>query len=259
MRPRQSSFHKHQIVSRGVIAVGFRQIWLSAISLTIVLGSMAGQASAHEVTPMRVELVPQAGDRSALVSVRNTRDRDLPFEVVVLRRTTAPDGSESFSPAEGDFIVFPPQGLVSPGASQSVRFEYVGDQVLTESRSYLLDVREVPVTPPGFSGILTVYNFGVAVYVDPPGAFVDLEVSNVARTGDVITFDVRNRGNDFAVLSRRNLELQFGPQTVRMQGSDFSTRTNNPVVPPNSTRHFQMRADGLPADTPSMIRITAAD
>jgi fimbrial chaperone protein len=227
-------------------------------ALALACGSLT-PAVAHEVTPMRVELVPQAGSRTALVSVRNTRENDLPFEVVALRRLTAPDGTETLEPADEDFLIFPPQGLVKSGASQSVRFEYVGDQNLAESRSYVLDVREVPVTPPGFSGILTVYNFGVAVYVKPPGAFADLEVSGISREGDLITFDIRTRGNDFVVLSRHELEIRFGAETIRMTGSEFAGRVSNPVVPPNSVRHFQMRADGLPADAPSAIRVRSAD
>lgn len=228
------------------------------LSLSLV-GASVPTASAHEVMPMRVELVPQGGSRSALVSVRNTRDLDLPFEVVVLRRITAADGTETLEPADADFLVFPPQGLVKPGSSQSVRFEYVGEQNLTESRSYLLDVREVPVTPPGFSGIMTVYNVGVAVYVEPPRAFADLEVSALSRDGALITFDIRNRGNDFVVLSRRDIEFDFGGETIRMAGSEFTSRTSNPVVPPNSVRHFKMQADGLPAGAPKALRIVDKD
>lgn len=233
---------------------------VACVTLALLLGvGLIRSAIAHEVTPMRAELVPAAGVRSALVTVRNTRETDLPFEVVVLRRTTAPDGTETLTPAGEDFIVFPPQGLVKPGASQAVRFEYVGEQSLTESRSYLLDVREVPVTPPGFSGILTVYNFGVAVYVKPRDAFVDLEVSDFSRDGDSIRFSVKNRGNDFAVLSRGNVTLQLGDQTVQIAGPEFGSRTNNPVVPPNSVRQFDMRADGLPAGTPTTIRFVKAE
>lgn len=229
-----------------------------ALALSLACG-FAGSAAAHEVTPMRVELVPQSGSRSALVSVRNTRDTDIPFEVVAQRRLTAPDGTETLVPADDEFIIFPPQGIVKPGSSQSVRFEYVGEQNLIESRSYLLDVREVPVTPPGFSGILTVYNFGVAVYIKPTRAFVDIEVTRIERQSDIITFDVRNRGNDFLVLTRRNLEFQFGEEKILIQGSDFAGRTSNPVIPPNLTRQFQMRADGLPAGVPSAIRVLTVE
>lgn len=224
------------------------------LALAVACG-VAGTAAAHEVTPMRVELEPQSGSRSALISVRNTRDNDVPFEVVAQLRTTAPDGTETLTPADADFVIFPPQGLVKPGSSQALRIEYVGEPRLAESRSYLLDVREVPVTPPGFSGILTVYNFGVAVYVKPEGAFTDLEVSPAARDGDTISFQIRNRGNDFAVLTRRDLELRFGEQIIRMNGGEFTSRTNNPVVPPNSTRFFEMRADGLPEGAPTAIRV----
>lgn len=210
---------------------------------------------AHEVTPMRMQLVPAAGQRSGVVSVRNTRDRDLPFEVVVLRRFTAADGTETTEPANDDFIIFPPQAIVAQGASQSIRFEYVGEPNLTESRVYILDVREVPVTPPGFSGILTVYNFGVAVYVKPVGASADLDVGPAARDGDLLTFEVRNLGNDFAVLSRRVVTLEYADERVVLQGTDFAGRVENPVVPPNGTRRFSIRAADLPPGAPVNIRI----
>lgn len=235
------------------------QFWLVAIMASIMMGAAVSQATAHEVSPMRVELAPHSGSKSGLLMIRNTRQRDLAFEIVALRRTTAPDGTETLQPADTDFVLFPPQGLVAPGASQAVRFEYTGDAALTEGRAYLLDVREVPVTPPGFSGILTVYNFGVAVYISPPGAFTDLEVTNINRADETITFDVINRGNNFAVLSRRSLELRFGADRVRLSGTDFSRRINNPVVPPNSTRHFQMLADGLPQGVPSEIHVLRQD
>jgi P pilus assembly chaperone PapD len=224
------------------------------LALAAIFG-MTGPVLAHEVTPMRVELVPQSGSRSALISIRNTRENDVPFEIVTQLRTTARDGSETLTPADGDFVIFPPQGLVKPGTTQALRIEYVGEQRLSESRSYLVDVREVPVTPPGFSGIKTVYNFGVAVYVKPPGAFTDLEVSPATREGDTIAFEIRNRGNDHAVLTRRDVELRFASGTVRMNGSEFASRTDNPVVPPNAVRSFELNAQGLPEGAPIAIRV----
>jgi len=230
-----------------------------AVSALLWMTVDASALAAHEVTPMRVELVPQSGARSALLTIRNTRENNLPFEVVAFERITAADGGETLTPADADFIVFPPQGLINPGASQALRFEYVGDQLPTQSRSFLLEVREVPVTPPGFSGILTVYNVGVAVYVKAPGGFSDLEVLDVTRDGDAILFDVRNRGNDFAVLSRRVLELRYLKETVRIPGSDFAERAGNPVVPPESLRHFRMRANDLPPGVPTAIRVLSDD
>lgn len=234
---------------------GLRFFLAVLVAVSALVAIAPEPAVAHEVTPMRMQLVPAAGQRSGVVSVRNTRDKDLPFEVVVLRRFTAADGSETTEPADEDFIIFPPQALVAQGASQSIRFEYVGEPNLTESRVYILDVREVPVTPQDFSGILTVYNFGVAVYVKPVGASADLDVGPATRDGDLLNFEVRNLGNDFAVLSRRVVTLDYADQRVVLQGTDFAGRVENPVVPPNALRSFSISAAGLPPGAPVNIRI----
>lgn len=236
-----------------------RYLLAIAVAVSSLVAATPNPASAHEVTPMRLYLSPGSGQRSGVFAVRNTRDKDLPLEVVVLRRFTAADGSESMEPADDDFIIFPPQALVTPGASQSVRFEYIGEPNLTESRVYVLDVREVPVTPPGFSGILTVYNFGVAVYVRPVGASADLDVGTATRDGDLLTFEVRNLGNDFAVLSRRVVTLEYADERVVLQGTDFAGRVENPVVPPNAVRQFRINAEGLPAGAPVNIRIADSE
>lgn len=238
---------------------GLRLLLTLAFAASALIAAGPLPALAHEVTPMRLELVPTAGQRSGVVSVRNTRDKELPFEVVVLRRLTAPDGSETLEPADDDFIIFPPQALVASGASQAVRFEYVGDPDLTESRVYILDVREVPVTPPNFSGILTVYNFGVAVYVKPAGASDDLDVGPVSREDGRLNVEVRNLGNDFAVLSRRVVTIEYENDRVVLQGTEFASRVENPVVPPNAVRQFSIDAAGLPDGTPTGILIADSE
>ncbi|MEH6664968.1 MAG: fimbria/pilus periplasmic chaperone, partial [Brevundimonas sp.] len=150
----------------------------------IVAGAcLATTAAAHEVTPMRVFLAPHAGQSSAVVTVANSRTDPLPFEVRVLRREVAPDGAQTFSPAEEQFAVFPPQALVAPQQSQAIRFQYIGDPALAQSAAYVLQVKEVPVMPEGFSGVITVYDFGVAVYVQADDARAEIAVTAVERDG----------------------------------------------------------------------------
>lgn len=199
---------------------------------------LALTASAHEVNPIRAYLNVERGETSTVISVRNTRTRELPIEIVVLRRDVAPDGAETLVPADDMFNVFPPQFLMPINTNQSIRVEYIGPRDLEQSQSYLVDVREIPVVPDGFTGIFTAYNFGVAVYVNADGVADDLAVENISLADGRLTFDLANRGGDYAVLTRRRVFLDFPDGSIEITPSDVVERLGNPIVPPNAVRQF---------------------
>jgi P pilus assembly chaperone PapD len=207
---------------------------------------LSAPAWAHEVTPMRVFLAPHAGQSSAVVTVANSRTDPLPFEVRVLRRDVAPDGAQTFTQADDQFAVFPPQALVAPQQSQAIRFQYIGDPALAQSAAYVLQVKEVPVLPEGFSGVITVYDFGVAVYVQAPNARADIAVSAVEREGDDVRFSVVNSGSDYAFLAQRVVTVSAGGQQRALDPETVAEQIENPILPPNSTRHFSLNVPGLP-------------
>ncbi|GAD59582.1 molecular chaperone [Brevundimonas sp. BAL450] len=228
-----------------------RQSSIQPLGAAAVVASLclATTASAHEVTPMRVFLAPHAGQSSAVVTVANSRTDPLPFEVRVLRREVAADGSQTFSPAEEQFAVFPPQALVAPQQSQAIRFQYIGDPALAQSAAYVLQVKEVPVMPEGFSGVITVYDFGVAVYVQAANARADIAVSAVERNGDDIRFSIVNTGSDYGFLAQRSVTLSAGGEQRVLDPEVLAAQIENPILPPNSTRHFSLQVPGLPAGT----------
>jgi fimbrial chaperone protein len=228
-----------------------RQSSIQPLGAAAVVASLclATTASAHEVTPMRVFLAPHAGQSSAVVTVANSRTDPLPFEVRVLRREVAADGSQTFSPAEEQFAVFPPQALVAPQQSQAIRFQYIGDPALAQSAAYVLQVKEVPVMPEGFSGVITVYDFGVAVYVQAANARADIAVSAVERNGDDIRFSIVNTGSDYGFLAQRSVTLSAGGEQRVLDPEALAAQIENPILPPNSTRHFSLQVPGLPAGT----------
>jgi fimbrial chaperone protein len=208
---------------------------------------VSGAALAHEVTPMRVFLAPHAGQGSAVVTVSNSRTDPLPFEVRVLRREVAHDGAQTFTAADDLFAVFPPQALVQPQQSQAIRFQYIGDPALAQSASYVLQVKEVPVMPEDFSGVITVYDFGVAVYVQAPNARAEIAVNSVERDGEQVTFVIQNTGSDYAFLAQRAVTVSAGGQRVVLDAEAVAEQIENPILPPNATRSFALTVAGLPA------------
>jgi len=226
-----------------------RKSIIGGLGAILLLGSSAlsSVAVAHEVSPMRVFLTPKNGTRSSVVTVVNDRSVGLPIEIEFKRRLVARDGAQTFEPADELFVAFPPQVLIGPNGTQAIRFEYIGDPALAISESYVMQVKEVPVVPEVFSGVVTVYNFGVAVYLTASGAKAELERPVViARDGDQIRFEIENRGADYGFLSQRTLRLRVGSDVVTLDPEQVAEQIENPIIPPNGAREFSIRAEGLP-------------
>ena len=232
------------------------QVQCAMLIALLVLGSadirLGGSAYAHEVQPIRIFLNVGEGQREGVINIRNTRDKALPVEIAVFRRIVSEDGAQNLVPADDDFLVFPPQMLVAQGSSQSVRFQYIGDPRISESISYIIEAQEVPVVPDGFTGIVTVYNVGSAVYMQPARPRAELAISNIQRDGDVVRFEVRNTGNDYSFLTLIALELIFGTEKFTLEAETVNEIIRNPIVPPNSLRRFEMDVSRFPDGTPEI-------
>lgn len=214
-----------------------RRIWIAlAFALALVL---AGAVQAYEVTPMRVFLQPDRGQNSATITVNNIRQEPLPVEIQVLRRIVKPDGEQVFEPAEEEFLIFPPQVQIPAGQSQAIRIQYVGDLGET-AQAFVVQVTEVPVNKLEGTGIQFTYNFGVAVYVQPPRARARLAVSEAAAADGVLRFKVANSGNDYGFLTGQVLEYYVGSARVTLTPDDVAAIVANPIVPPGATREFAL-------------------
>lgn len=218
----------------------WRWLWLALAMATAF--ALAGAARAYEVTPMRVFLQPDRGQNSATITINNIREEPLPVEIQVFRRVVAADGEQVFEPAEEEFITFPPQVQIPAGQSQAIRIQYVG--ALGEvAEAFVVQVTEVPVNKLEGTGIQFTYNFGVAVYVQPPRARARLAVSEASAADGTLRFKVANSGNDYGFLTGQVLEYRVGAARVQLTPDDVASVVSNPIVPPGATREFAIPLD----------------
>lgn len=222
---------------------GNRTVARIAIAIAAIVGLvLAGAVQAYEVTPMRVFLQPDRGQNSATITINNIRKEALPVEIQVFRRVVKPDGEQVFEPAEEEFITFPPQVQIPAGQSQAIRIQYVGDLGET-AQAFVVQVTEVPVNKLEGTGIQFTYNFGVAVYVQPPRARARLAVSEASAADGTLRFKVANSGNDYGFLTGQVLEYYVGGTRVTLTPDDVSSLVSNPIVPPGATREFVLPLD----------------
>lgn len=155
---------------------------IAAALLLVLLVSTA--AHAMRVSPMVIEMSSSGSDSAARIEVQNLNQGPLAYEVRIYRITYDADGNVTEIPADGDFLLFPPQGTLPPGARQVMRLQWVGAPDIAASQSYYVSVNQLPVqldptaSDSGSAGQLqVVYHMKALVVVAPPGATPMVEAS----------------------------------------------------------------------------------
>ena len=198
------------------------RLWL-APAAAIALCAAPVPADAMRVSPMVAELTTKGTNAVARIEVQNLNQTPLPFETRVTRIDYDDNGNMTETPADGDFLVFPPQGLLPAGARQVVRLQWVGPADMPASRGYYLSVNQLPVAldqqsaaTPG-AQVQIVYHMKALITVAPPGATPKVEVVSARATeiqpkpapGETaapakvpgVEVKVRNTGNRYAMMA----------------------------------------------------------
>ncbi len=155
-------------------------------SAIVATALVAGAASVYamRVSPMIVEMTTTGSDAVARVEVQNLNAGKLPFETRITRLSFDENGVPSETPADADFIVFPPQGMLPQGARQVIRLQWVGGADIPTSQAYYLSVNQlpIPVDPTGAAQaaqVQVVYHMKALVVVAPPNAQPNVSATSV--------------------------------------------------------------------------------
>ncbi|HEX3917691.1 MAG TPA: fimbria/pilus periplasmic chaperone [Caulobacteraceae bacterium] len=161
---------------------------LAAIAAGTAL-AVSTAASAMSLSPMVAEITVDGAGSSARIQIGNESDQPLPYETHITRVDFDEYGVPTETPADDDFLVFPPQGALPPKSSQVIRVQWLGDPTLRSSRSYYLEVRQIPVplgTTPGTTGagaqLQITYRIKALLTVAPHGATPKVFVRQAVAT-----------------------------------------------------------------------------
>lgn len=224
-----------------------------AIALVVAVSGSVLKADATRVTPMAVELDETGSGSSTRIEVSNTDEEDLPIEVRVFSADISEQGEPVFTPADEDFLVFPPQAIVEPGRAQVFRLQYLGDEPLVESKVYYMSVRQVPVDlDPGVSKIQIVTTFNVLVNVVPPGARPNVSVDwarPVQKDGvDGVEVRLVNDGTKYLAAGRESWRISGrdasgGSVSQVYRGRSVGDKIGYGIVAPGKARIFFVPTD----------------
>ncbi len=209
-------------------------------------------ANALNVQPLALEMVAIGAKARSVIQVVNDGAQPLPVEVAVKKVEISADGKTSETAAGDDFLVFPPQAVVPPGATQSFRIQWVGAPDLAKSQTYLFYVNQLPVKmKPGESGVQMVFSFGVIVSVAPAGAQSAMKLvgaeagSDGKKRGAAIT--VENPSNMYAYFSDAKLTLESGGWRKVLNPGELRQKVGYSVIQPGKRRRVLVPLDDVPA------------
>lgn len=257
----------------------------------IGIAGISAVAWAMRVSPMVSELTTSGAGSTARIEVGNVGSAALPFETLLTRMEVDATGNMVETPADEDFLIFPPQGLVPVGGRQIVRVQWVGAQELPASQAYYLWVRQLPVQTEapdsetgGTASIQVLYTMKALIVVAPPGAEPNVQLvaaqpamvapmapeidpelgeTEAAPLTHGIEVKVRNTGRRYALMSGANWVVEATdtsgqPFTRQYTGDEISQSVGVGYLQPlGGERTFQLPTETqLDGTKPIKVRFT---
>ena len=228
--------------------------------LILGLGFPAVTCRAFTLTPMSATFDPKGSGAAKSFRVENETSNRVAFQISVLARDMDEDGKETNQPAADLFTVFPPQGTIAPGKSQTVRVVWKGTPNPSRELAFRLVAEELPVnfTPEKDKAqIRVILRYLAAIYVCPRNARPNLQVADLTRTAtNTHVLTVTNAGTAHRSLVNPKLVLT-GAQS---QNLDVPADSLSPLAGENvlagHTRRFVLTLPASFAETSYRARLT---
>lgn len=233
-----------------------RFTWAACLSALLFLFGV-GVAHSLMLQPTQIDLNSSGAGTTSSFQVTNDRNRAVTVEVNVLGLSLPESGPAVTTEDSGDeFMIFPPQATIAPGATQTFRVRWVGDPAIAESKLYMIEAAELPVDMnDGRSGVQVLYAIRTLVAVAPRQGQPSLEVAQVSRAVNAegahgINLTVQNNGNVHAYLSRTLVRFGIAEPDRwerALEPSTVSAQVGLGLVPPNARRTFFFPMQDVPA------------
>lgn len=236
------------------------------------LAALAGPAWAMRVSPMVIEMDSRGANAVARIEVQNVNSGNLAFQTRIFRMEFDKDGNIVETPADDQFLVFPPQGVLPPSGRQVVRLQWVGDPELAASQAYYVSVEQLPVAlEPGApdtigAKVQVLYNMRALVVVAPPGAKPAVTTASAKQINyqppaaagsnelppmqDGVEVTLRNTGRRHAMMANFGWQLEGTDKDGEWLRVDISPEELNRVVgtgyvPAQGERVFRLPVPGF--------------
>lgn len=242
------------------------------LALFAAFAIFAVPAIAMRVSPMVIEMESRGSSAVARIEVQNINAGKLAFQTRIFRMNIDGNGVITETPADDEFLVFPPQGALPASGRQVVRLQWVGEPELAASQAYYFSVEQLPVAfEPGSpeavgAQVQILYNMRALVVVAPPGAKPDVKAASVKQVNyqppalpgakeaapmqDGVEIVLRNGGRRHAMMSNFGWQLE-GTDTegkwlrVDVSPEELNRAVGTGYVPAQGERTFRLPVPGF--------------
>lgn len=226
----------------------------SVVALTtVLLFSTVRTTLAFQFNPLAQTFAPTGSDATRSYEIVNDTDEPIAVDVSVGLSQIGLTGDENLTPAEDDFLVYPPQMILAPGELQTVRVTWLGNPTPEQELTYRLIAEQLPIhlvdpeapIPNQTSGeIKLTFRYIASMFIRPQGVASDVSLVAVepividsGETKLSVTLD--NRGNGNARLTDWQLDLVSQGQTVQITPASAKEMSGR-VIQPGQQRQFEL-------------------
>ncbi|MBT3219616.1 MAG: molecular chaperone [Proteobacteria bacterium] len=199
---------------------------------------------AFTLSPISQVLTPGGSRSKCSYQVTNTAEKPIAVEFWVAHLIKHVDGSEDLTQREDDdFAVFPPQLVLPPGATRTIRLRWLGDPDPERELSFRFMAEEVPVKLEEAiaaddgkvrASVNLFYKFHGTLFIRPKRAKPDVSVEEVelmqGSNGNGLRIRLQNEGTMRGWVREFILRLEIDDQTYELTQKDLPALENFPVL-----------------------------
>ncbi len=191
---------------------------LFALFLVFSLASPA--ATAFEFSPIIAQFDPSGPGSARTFIAHNTQQEPVALQIEVFSRSADETGAETRVPDHDNFIITPPQLVLAPGTSRSVRVQWLGEAAPEQELAFRIVVSQIPINFDQESdgneisaSVAIGYKYEVAAYVAPakttPKAIL-ASAEPVTRADDQkeLRLTLRSTGTRRAILNQPKITVR---------------------------------------------------
>ena len=199
-------------------------------------------AGAYELSPIVAQFSSEGPGSSRSFVIRNTHQQPIALQIEVFKRSADALGNETREPEYDDFIVTPPQMVIAPGNSQSIRAQWVGEANPETELAYRFVVTQLPIRFERDNSdedvnidVAMGYKYEAAIYVLPDGGKPSAEVSKseaiLNEDGEeTLRVTINSVGERRAILISPTLSVTGNNQNIDITGEALAPLNNKNIL-----------------------------
>ncbi|MXP42126.1 fimbria/pilus periplasmic chaperone [Altererythrobacter soli] len=182
-----------------------------------LLAATPTAAPGYDLRPIVIQLAPSGAGASDTVVITNSHAVPIAIEVRAYQRSQNPDGTDRRIPEDNDIIITPPQMVIAPGASQSIRLRWIGESNPERELAFRIVTEQLPIAlgpkraGEAVANLSLAYRYEAALYVVPPASKPAARISRAAPVEADgkrwLELDIASEGTRRAILDQPSVAV----------------------------------------------------